>query len=52
MKTYTIRLFPTKEPITTPMKAANIWNIDTGSGKWDYGKLTIMNIETLEYWQD
>ena len=32
-----------------PMKAANIINIDTGSGKG--GNLTIMNVETEEYWQ-
>lgn len=34
---------------TTPMKAANIWNIDTGAGRT--GFLTIMNIDTKEYWQ-
>ena len=33
----------------TPMKAANIWNLDTGAG-WT-GKATIMNIDTKEYWQ-
>jgi serine/threonine protein phosphatase 1 len=33
----------------TPMHAANIWNIDTGAGM--YGKLTIMNVETKEYFQ-
>lgn len=33
--------------ITTPIKAANIWNLDTGSGKG--GLLTIMNLETKEY---
>lgn len=32
-----------------PMKAANIWNLDTGAG-WT-GKLTIMNIDTKEYYQ-
>lgn len=32
-----------------PMQAANIWNLDTGAG-WD-GKLTIMNLETKEYFQ-
>jgi serine/threonine protein phosphatase 1 len=32
-----------------PMKAANIWNLDTGSGF--KGVLTIMNIDTKEYWQ-
>jgi len=34
---------------TTPQNAANIWNLDTGSGKG--GLLTIMNLETKEYWQ-
>lgn len=32
-----------------PMKAANIWNLDTGAG-WE-GKLTIMDVDTKEYWQ-
>lgn len=35
---------------TTPIKAANIWNIDTGCGKGAY-PLTLMNIETLEFYQ-
>ena len=34
---------------TTPMNAANIWNLDTGAGM--YGKLTIMDVNTKEYWQ-
>lgn len=34
---------------TEPMKAANIWNIDTGAGF--KGKLTIMDVETKEYFQ-
>ena len=34
---------------TTPMHAANIWNLDTGAGM--YGKLSIMNVETKEYFQ-
>lgn len=33
----------------TPMNAANIWNLDTGGG-W-FGRITIMNIDTKEYWQ-
>lgn len=33
----------------TPMHAANIWNLDTGAG-WD-GKLTMMDVNTGEYWQ-
>lgn len=32
-----------------PMKGANIWNLDTGAGY--KGKLTIMNVETKEYFQ-
>lgn len=38
-----------KPPITTPIKAGPVWNVDTGGG-W-MGKLTIMNIDTKEYWQ-
>lgn len=34
---------------TEPMNAANIWNLDTGAGM--YGKLTIMDVNTKEYWQ-
>ncbi len=34
---------------TIPLKAANIWNLDTGCGKG--GLLTIMNLETREYLQ-
>lgn len=32
-----------------PIHAANIWNLDTGAGF--SGKLTIMNVDTHEYWQ-
>ena len=32
-----------------PMQAANIWNLDTGGGF--NGKLTIMNVDTKEYFQ-
>lgn len=32
-----------------PMKAANVINLDTGAGM--YGKLTIMNLETREFFQ-
>ncbi len=32
-----------------PMKAANIYNIDTGAGH--AGKLTIMEVSSKEYWQ-
>ncbi len=34
---------------TEPFKMCNVWALDTGAG-WS-GKLTIMNIETKEYWQ-
>ncbi|XAI97370.1 calcineurin-like phosphoesterase [Leptolyngbya phage Lbo-JY46] len=33
-----------------PMRAANIWNLDTGGGSRK-GKITIMDIDTKEYWQ-
>ena len=33
----------------TPIHAANIWNLDTGAGF--KGKLTLMNVETKEYFQ-
>ena len=33
----------------TPMNACNVWNLDTGAG-YD-GKLTIMDVDTKEYWQ-
>ncbi len=32
-----------------PMKLCNVWDLDTGAG-WGH-KLTIMNIDTKEYWQ-
>lgn len=32
-----------------PMKAQNVWNVDTGAAVG--GKLTIMNVHTKEYWQ-
>lgn len=35
--------------ITVPMNRCNIWNLDTGCGF--EGKLTIMDIDTKEYWQ-
>ena len=36
-------------PITVPMNRCNVWNLDTGAG-WT-GKLSIMDIDTKEYWQ-
>lgn len=38
-----------KHPITDPIKAANIWNMDTGAGY--NGKLTFMDVDSKEYWQ-
>jgi serine/threonine protein phosphatase 1 len=35
--------------IHVPMNRQNVWNVDTGGG-WG-GKLTIMDINTKEYWQ-
>lgn len=35
--------------IYKPMNAANIWNLDTGGGF--EGKVTIMNVDTHEFWQ-
>jgi serine/threonine protein phosphatase 1 len=32
-----------------PMNAANIWNLDTGGGL--FGKVSIMDINTKEFWQ-
>lgn len=34
---------------TTPVNKANVWNVDTGAAF--YGPLTIMNIDTKEFWQ-
>jgi len=34
---------------TVPMRFCNIWAMDTGAG-W-YGPLTIMNVNSKEYWQ-
>lgn len=36
-------------PILEPMKAANVYNLDTGGG-WN-GKTSIMDINTKEFWQ-
>lgn len=40
----------TNKCITVPMHRCNVWNIDTGSGVY-YGKLTIINVDTKEYFQ-
>lgn len=37
-------------PITTPIHVRNLWNLDTGAG-YSNGYLTIMDIETKEFWQ-
>jgi len=37
------------QKIMTPINACNVWNMDTGGGFG--GKLTIMDIDTKEYWQ-
>ena len=36
-------------PDGKPVRRANLWNLDTGAGT--YGKLTIMDADTYEYWQ-
>ena len=38
-----------KWELTIPMQAAHVHNLDTGAGNW--GKLTIMNVATKEFWQ-
>jgi serine/threonine protein phosphatase 1 len=35
--------------VAIPMQGSNVWNVDTGAAF--KGKLSIMNIETKEYWQ-
>lgn len=42
-------LLPIQNDDCPPMHADIIWNIDTGAGS--NGKLTIMDIDTHEYWQ-
>jgi serine/threonine protein phosphatase 1 len=34
---------------TEPLRACNVWDLDTGAG-W-MGKLTMMDIDTFQYWQ-
>lgn len=38
-----------RKRIITPMNSGGVWNLDTGAG-WD-GKLTIMDVDTKEFWQ-
>lgn len=40
---------PAGKPITVPMKRLNIINVDTGGG-YD-GKITVMDVDTEEFWQ-
>jgi serine/threonine protein phosphatase 1 len=35
--------------VEIPMQGCNVWNVDTGAAF--KGKLTIMNVDTKEYWQ-
>jgi serine/threonine protein phosphatase 1 len=44
-------LLESAELISIPQKYANIWAVDTGAGKYVDGKVTIMNVETKEYFQ-
>lgn len=39
----------TNYDIDVPMQACNVWNVDTGAAFT--GKITVMNIDTREYWQ-
>lgn len=38
-----------KYPDLEPVRRANVWNLDQGAGK--NGKLTIMNVDTMQFWQ-
>lgn len=40
---------PKNGGIMIPMNRCNVWNLDTGGGR--SGKLSIMDIDTKEYWQ-
>ncbi len=42
-------IIPKGMPLTEPMQADILWNLDTGAGS--NGKLTIMDVDTKEYWQ-
>lgn len=42
-------IIPKGAPMTLPMHSGGVWNIDTGAG-WG-GVLTIMDVDTEEYWQ-
>lgn len=47
--TATVNYEKDDNPIMEPMHCAQVWNVDTGAG-W-FGKLTIMDVNTKEYWQ-
>lgn len=48
--TSTVEVTDYRYPSTDkPIHVCNLWNLDTGSG--GHGKLTIMNVDTKEYWQ-
>jgi serine/threonine protein phosphatase 1 len=36
--------------VDKPLQLCNVWALDTGAG-WDGGRLTIMELETKEFWQ-
>lgn len=38
-----------KQKIVTPMNLCNLWNLDTGGGFG--GRLTVMDVNTKQYWQ-
>ncbi|MBO0321157.1 serine/threonine protein phosphatase [Muricauda sp. CAU 1633] len=38
-----------KDKVVAPQKGANVWNVDTGAAFM--GGLTMMNVETKEFWQ-
>lgn len=40
---------PKQGPILVPMNRCNVWNMDTGGGFG--GRLTMMDIDTKEFWQ-
>lgn len=42
-------IIPGNRPCTTPMQAGPVWNLDTGAAY--EGVLTIMDVETKEFWQ-
>lgn len=46
---YKIETQPKQGSILVPMNRCNVWNLDTGGGF--EGKLTIMDIDTKQFWQ-